>query len=284
MPCLLRPELEVHRCRNTTDSPGHPSSSSTSQGRRYGARAPAQRIRRQRLAYARPVRRFDDRRGSPSRARRVRAPDPCGDARERHARRCPGGPRPAARTAAMGGDPGHHVQLLLDRRLAGVRLQDFRAGLLADRRGPSARRLPVPWLARRPMSPGATWCGNCGWAYLTIRSYYWAIRSMGPPWSGRPPSAGVAGRVVVRATSGGCWNAAIDAGVPFDRVGPETPLRPDGMSERPGSNPRDQNAPVPLGVPRPVGPSQPVRALHHWVVLQLPLLPEVTSYSEEAWL
>jgi hypothetical protein len=31
-----------------------------------------------------------------------------------------------------------------------------------------------------------------------------------------------------------------------------------------------QKAPMPFGVPRPVGPSQPVRALHHWVVGQLP--------------
>ncbi len=39
---------------------------------------------------------------------------------------------------------------------------------------------------------------------------------------------------------------------------------------------------MPFGVPRPVGPSQPVRALHHWVVGQLPLLPDVTSKSDEA--
>ena len=38
-----------------------------------------------------------------------------------------------------------------------------------------------------------------------------------------------------------------------------------------------QNAPVPFGVPRPVGPSQPERALHHWVVGQVPLLPLVMS-------
>ena len=38
-----------------------------------------------------------------------------------------------------------------------------------------------------------------------------------------------------------------------------------------------QNAPVPFGVPRPVGPSQPARALHHCVVGQEPLLPLVMS-------
>ena len=41
-----------------------------------------------------------------------------------------------------------------------------------------------------------------------------------------------------------------------------------------------QKAPTPLGVPRPVGPSQPVLAWHHCVVGQEPLLPEVTSKSE----
>ena len=41
-----------------------------------------------------------------------------------------------------------------------------------------------------------------------------------------------------------------------------------------------QKAPTPLGVPRPVGPSQPVLAWHHCVVGQEPLLPEVTSKRE----
>ena len=41
-----------------------------------------------------------------------------------------------------------------------------------------------------------------------------------------------------------------------------------------------QNAPVPLGVPSPVGPSQPVREVHHWVVGHVPLLPLVTSNSD----
>ena len=45
-----------------------------------------------------------------------------------------------------------------------------------------------------------------------------------------------------------------------------------------------QKAPVPFGVPRPVGPSQPVRALHHWVVGQVPLLPAVTSNRLAVWL
>jgi len=33
---------------------------------------------------------------------------------------------------------------------------------------------------------------------------------------------------------------------------------------------RGQNALTPLGVPRPDGPSQPVRAVHHWSVGQVP--------------
>jgi len=47
---------------------------------------------------------------------------------------------------------------------------------------------------------------------------------------------------------------------------------------------RGQNAPTPLGVPRPDGPSQPTRAVHHWGVGQVPSDPEMTSNSEEVWL
>ena len=43
------------------------------------------------------------------------------------------------------------------------------------------------------------------------------------------------------------------------------------------------NAPVPFGVPRPEGPSQPARAWHHWVVGQVPLLPLVTSNRLPGW-
>jgi hypothetical protein len=43
-----------------------------------------------------------------------------------------------------------------------------------------------------------------------------------------------------------------------------------------------QNAPVPFGVPRPVGPSQPVPAWHHYDVGQVPLDPVVTSYRATA--
>ncbi|WP_206784851.1 hypothetical protein [Amycolatopsis sp. MtRt-6] len=43
------------------------------------------------------------------------------------------------------------------------------------------------------------------------------------------------------------------------------------------------NAAVPLGVPSPVGPSQPVPALHCTAVEQVPLLPEVTSLRFPAW-
>lgn len=38
-----------------------------------------------------------------------------------------------------------------------------------------------------------------------------------------------------------------------------------------------QNPPVPFGVPRPVGPSQPTRAVHSCDGEQEPLLPEVMS-------
>ena len=44
-----------------------------------------------------------------------------------------------------------------------------------------------------------------------------------------------------------------------------------------------QKAPAPFGVPSPVGPSQPDLALHHWVVGQLPLLPDVTSNRLAVW-
>ena len=45
-----------------------------------------------------------------------------------------------------------------------------------------------------------------------------------------------------------------------------------------------QNAPVPSGVPRPVGPSHPVPAVHRGLPPQLPLLPDVTSLSDDVWL
>src|SRR5258707_9923020 len=44
-----------------------------------------------------------------------------------------------------------------------------------------------------------------------------------------------------------------------------------------------QNPPLPLGVPSPVGPSQPVVALHI-APAQLPLLPLVTSKKLLVWL
>ena len=47
---------------------------------------------------------------------------------------------------------------------------------------------------------------------------------------------------------------------------------------------RGQNAPTPLGVPRPDGPSQPTRAVHHWGVGQVPSDPEMTSKRDEVWL
>jgi len=37
------------------------------------------------------------------------------------------------------------------------------------------------------------------------------------------------------------------------------------------------NEAVPFGVPRPVGPSQPVPAVHSTAGRQVPLLPDVTS-------
>src|SRR6266702_3644379 len=42
-----------------------------------------------------------------------------------------------------------------------------------------------------------------------------------------------------------------------------------------------QKAPVPLGVPRAVGPSQLLAAWHHWLVGQVPLDPVVTSNRAE---
>jgi hypothetical protein len=42
-----------------------------------------------------------------------------------------------------------------------------------------------------------------------------------------------------------------------------------------------QNPPVPLGEPTPVGPSHPGPALHHRVVGQVPLLPEVWPWSPQ---
>ena len=41
------------------------------------------------------------------------------------------------------------------------------------------------------------------------------------------------------------------------------------------------NAAEPFGVPRPVGPSQPVPAVHSTPGEQVPLLPDVTSYRLE---
>lgn len=45
-----------------------------------------------------------------------------------------------------------------------------------------------------------------------------------------------------------------------------------------GVVPPAAKAATPFGVPRPVGPSQPVPALHCWLAEQLPLLPAVTSF------
>ncbi|WP_158702136.1 hypothetical protein [Kitasatospora sp. MMS16-BH015] len=47
-----------------------------------------------------------------------------------------------------------------------------------------------------------------------------------------------------------------------------------------GVEPPAVKALTPAGVPSPVGPSQPVRALQTWVP-QVPLLPLVTSLSAE---
>ena len=46
-------------------------------------------------------------------------------------------------------------------------------------------------------------------------------------------------------------------------------------------SPTDQKALTPFGVPRPDRPSQPVLAVHHWVVGQVPFDPEVTSKSAD---
>ena len=47
----------------------------------------------------------------------------------------------------------------------------------------------------------------------------------------------------------------------------------------PAARSRRQNAPVPFGVPSPVGPSQPAPAVHSCRAAQEPLLPVVTSLS-----
>jgi len=44
-----------------------------------------------------------------------------------------------------------------------------------------------------------------------------------------------------------------------------------------------QKAVTPFGVPRPVGPSQPLPAWHHRLGEQEPLEPLVTSFSALAW-
>ncbi len=66
-------------------------------------------------------------------------------------------------------------------------------------------------------------------------------------------------------------------------AGPVRSSRPEPGVIRLGCRSSAQKAPVPFGVPRPVGPSQPTRALHHWEVEQLPLLPDVTSNSDPEW-
>ena len=66
-------------------------------------------------------------------------------------------------------------------------------------------------------------------------------------------------------------------------AGPVRSSRPEPGVIRLGCRSSAQKAPVPFGVPSPVGPSQPVRAVHHWAGLHEPLFPEVTSFSDEAW-
>src|SRR5262245_53939810 len=60
---------------------------------------------------------------------------------------------------------------------------------------------------------------------------------------------------------------------------PETPVPVSGSVTSPVSSPYGPvvNAAVPSGVPRPVGPSQPVRAEHRYAVSQVPLVPVTTS-------
>jgi hypothetical protein len=65
---------------------------------------------------------------------------------------------------------------------------------------------------------------------------------------------------------------AVRRGVRHGEAPTEGDRRGSGRSVR-------QNAVVPFGVPRPVGPSHPVPAWHHTVVEHVPLLPDVTSKS-----
>ncbi len=56
-----------------------------------------------------------------------------------------------------------------------------------------------------------------------------------------------------------------------------------GRDRRPAHNFLGQNPPVPFGVPRPVGPSQPTRAVHNCDGEQVPLLPETMSKNDPEW-
>lgn len=65
---------------------------------------------------------------------------------------------------------------------------------------------------------------------------------------------------------------------PVESTGPAVCLR--AMLRSPCA--AHQNAPVPFGVPSPVGPSKPVVPVQRYEPPQLPLLPDVTSLSELA--
>ncbi len=61
------------------------------------------------------------------------------------------------------------------------------------------------------------------------------------------------------------------------RLGPDADMMTSGDVGGTGQNP-----PVPAGVPRPVGPSQPTAAVHRSLP-QEAVAPMVTSFSEPVW-
>ena len=62
-----------------------------------------------------------------------------------------------------------------------------------------------------------------------------------------------------------------------------TPTATPRTTEPAATSESHQNPPVPFGVPSPVGPSQPTRAVHSWLGEQVPLEPEVTSKNDVEW-
>ena len=99
-------------------------------------------------------------------------------------------------------------------------------------------------------------------------------------WSGWGPLAGTAARLGPGARDGPLTDAAAHARLTGPDPAGHGPAagapaaargRAVGGAGR-AASPAGQNAPVPFGVPSPVGPSQPARAVHSWDGEQVPLL------------